>query len=56
MQENRSLGFRPGLTETDWYCPRRLEARNFGLKKKNCTTCAADLRVYFRLGKMPVFL
>ena len=54
------FGFRPGLTQTGLYSHRRrLEARNFGFKKKkDCTIRAAktaDLRLCFRLCKLLVF-
>ena len=43
MRKDNSLCFRPGPTQTGLYSHRsRLEARNFGFKKKgDCTICVA---------------
>ena len=49
MQENDLRGFRPGPTQTGLYSlRRRLEAWNFGFKKKrNCTVSVAKTKALF---------
>ena len=45
LEKPNNLRFRPGLTKTSLYSHRRLEARNFRFKKRNCTVSVSKTQV-----------